>query len=410
YTKTNLHKFKFSKNMLLDPKAEETSEDTYLKKRYQPLFTPDIITVNAGYATGYGVIGSVYLQFSDYLASHRLIFITDMNQDLLNSTVDLYYFYLPTRINWGVGFSHDVIHYHIWDEITDIITDRYRDRLLTFNFMAEYPLSRYSRFDSFLSLKNITNDKYNELDDTYEYDHNNTLMSIGTGFSYDSAIWGYIGPENGTRLRMNLYYTADTGDLLGEEKDKIQFQTFTIDYRKYFRLKGNYQFAFRFTGGISEGSTPQMFFLGGISNWFNYRVNSDHDFTSINAKYFSFTEYPVRGYRLYEQAGNRFALFNLEYRYPLIKYLALGFPFPMVLGNISGVMFSDIGSAWNNDVFRGAETIGGNLRLNDIMLSSGVGARMNVGYFILRYDVSWRTDLYNKMSKPQHLISLGTNF
>ncbi|MBN2788600.1 MAG: PD40 domain-containing protein [Candidatus Delongbacteria bacterium] len=410
YSKTNLRKFKFSKNMLMKPDEVDVPDDLYLKKRYEPFFTPDIITVNAGYATGYGVIGSAYMQFSDYLSSHRLIFVTDMNQDLLNSTVDLYYFYLPARINWGVGFSHDVVYYYIWDELTDLISDRFRDRLLTFNFMAEYPLSRYSRLDSFMSLKNIINEKYNESAEEYEHDHSKTLMSVGLGFSYDSAIWGYVGPVNGSRFRMNLYYTADTGDLLASENDKIQFQTFTMDYRKYFRLKGDYQFAFRFTGGISGGNTPQTFYLGGVSNWFNYRVNTDHDFTTVNAKYYSYVEYPVRGYRLYEQSGNRFALFNLEYRYPLIKYLALGFPFPIVLGNINGVMFADIGSAWNDDIFRGAESVGEGLRLNDIMLSGGIGSRMNVGYFILRYDVSWKWDLYNHASEPQHLISLGTNF
>ncbi|MDA3885166.1 MAG: peptidase MA family metallohydrolase [Candidatus Delongbacteria bacterium] len=410
FSKTNLRKFQFSKNMLLDIKDDENTEDTYLKKQYEPFFTPDIITVNAGYATGYGVVGSAYLQFSDYLSSHRLIFITDMNQDLLNSTVDLYYFYLPARINWGIGFSHDVVYYYIWDEIVDEIGDRYRDRLLTFNFMSEYPLSRYSRFDSFLSLKNIINEEYNEVADEYEHDHSNTLMSIGTGFSYDSAIWGYVGPVNGSRFRASLYYTTDMSDLSATDDNKTQFQTFTMDYRKYFRLKGDYQFAFRFTGGISGGNTPQQFYLGGLSNWFNYRINSDHDFTTVNAKYFSYTEYPVRGYRLYEQVGNTFALFNLEYRYPMIKYLALGFPFPMVLGNIMGVMFTDVGAAWNDDDFRGVKSIGTDVKLNDIMLSSGIGARMNVGYFILRYDVSWKWDLYNESSKPQHLISLGTNF
>jgi len=209
---------------------------------------------------------------------------------------------------------------------------------------------------------------------------------------------------------MNIYYTADVNNVLDSENDKTQFQTFTIDYRKYFRLKGDYQFAFRFTGGISRGSTPQQFYLGGLSNWFNYRVNGDHDFTTINTKYFSYTEYPVRGYRLYEQAGNTFPIFNMEYRYPLIKYIAVGFPFPMVLGNVMGVAFSDIGSAWNDDDFRGAETIGENLKLNDLMLSCGFGARMNVGYFILRYDVSWRLNLYDRASLPQHLLSLGTNF
>jgi outer membrane protein assembly factor BamA len=119
----------------------------------------------------------------------------------------------------------------------------------------------------------------------------------------------------------------------------------------------------------------------------------------------------MRGYRLMEKAGNRYALLNSEFRYPFIKYLALGFPFPMVLGNISGVVFSDFGSAWTNEDFRGTvKDPEDGYRLNDLLFSSGIGSRMNAGYFILRYDVSWSWDFNSSASKPWHMFSLGANF
>ncbi len=416
YSKTDLRKFRFSKNML-EKKAEEVlTEDQKSQLRkpkpYEIHFTPDIITVNAGYATGYGVVGSAYLQFSDYLSDHSFAIVTDLNQDLLNSNLGLYYYYLRNRINLGIGLSHDVVYYYIWDEEDDYEPDEwYRDRLLGVHFMAQYPFSRFTRVDSYLNLKSIVNEKYDTSAEDYQHDHTNTVFTAGSGFSYDNVIWGYYGPENGTRVRLDALYGSETEDIMLKKENTGYFSTFSLDYRKYFRIKGDYLFALRLSGAASEGSTPQKFYLGGLSNWFNYRYNDDYDFKNFMDKYYSEREYPLRGYRILEQSGNRYALVNAEFRYPFIKYLALGFPFPMVLGNINGVLFTDMGSAWNNEDFRGTyKDEDDNRRLKDILFSSGIGSRMNVGYFILRYDVSWSWDFGSTCSPPMHIFSLGTNF
>ncbi len=415
YTKTDLRKFRFSKNMLGKVSEEILSDDQRSRLRtpkpYEIKFTPDIITVNAGYATGYGVVGSAYLQFSDYLSDHSFIIMTDLNQDLLNSNLGFYYYYLKKRINLGMGLSHDVVYYYIWNEDDLTANDWYRDRLLGFHLMAQYPFSRYSRIDSYLNVKSVVNEVYSIPAEDYIHGSTNTIFTFGGGYSYDNVIWGYYGPENGTRVRLEALYGSETDDISLKDPSTAYFSTFGLDYRKYFRIKGDYQLAFRLSGALSEGSTPQKFYLGGLSNWLNYRFNTDHDFETVIDKYYSSYEYPLRGFRLLEKSGNRYALFNTEFRYPFIKYLALGFPLPVVLGNISGVLFSDVGSAWNNSDFRGTVKYDGeNRRLNDILFSSGIGSRMNVGYFILRYDVSWTWDFGSSSSKPMHIFSLGANY
>ena len=51
----------------------------------------------------------------------------------------------------------------------------------------------------------------------------------------------------------------------------------------------------------------------------------------------------------------------------------------MVLGNINGVLFTDMGSAWNNEDFRGTyKDEDDNRRLKDILFSSGIGSRIRV--------------------------------
>ncbi|MDD3045300.1 MAG: peptidase MA family metallohydrolase [Candidatus Delongbacteria bacterium] len=415
FAKTDLRKFMFRKDLLYDKPAKVITEEERVllrqPKPYEIHFTPDIITVNAGYATGYGVVGSTFLQFSDYLSDHRFIIATDLNQDILNSNLGMYYFYLKNRTNIGMGISHEVVYYYIWDEIETEVDDWYRDRLLGIHFTAQYPFSRFSRIDSSFDITSIVNEKWYDPADKYEHDHTNTLFTTGAGYSYDNVIWGYYGPENGTRMRFDAVYGSETDDLTLKEESTGYFSTFAMDYRKYFRLKGEYQFAIRLSGALSEGSTPQSFYLGGFSNWLNYKYNDDYDYETFIDKYYSSRVYPMRGYRLLEQSGNRYALVNAEFRYPFVRYMVLGFPFPMILGKIDGVLFTDAGSAWNNSDFRGTvKPEGEDRRLKDIIFSSGIGTRMNAGYFILRYDVSWTWDFNSASSAPIHIFSLGTNF
>jgi hypothetical protein len=40
----------------------------------------------------------------------------------------------------------------------------------------------------------------------------------------------------------------------------------------------------------------------------------------------------------------------------------------------------------------------------------GIGARLNLGYFLLQYDVAWPTDLRNFSNKPVTMFSIGTFF
>jgi len=204
--------------------------------------------------------------------------------------------------------------------------------------------------------------------------------------------------------------TPNLRQVVYDDEKSIGYQTFKMDYRKYFRVYRDYHFAFRFSSGISTGETPQIFLMGGVSNWFNWKAKgTDFDIESIRDKYYSFMTLPLRGYSLFERTGDRFALFNLEFRFPLVNYFQIGFPIPMTFGNIKGALFSDIGSAWKGDDFRGIKTIDGAFMLNDINFSSGIGARMNMGYFIIRYDVAWQWNFYHRPYYPQHIFSLGTN-
>ena len=174
-------------------------------------------------------------------------------------------------------------------------------------------------------------------------------------------------------------------------------------------LNRDYQFAFRLAAGASFGKNAQQFFLGGIDNWINRKFNGGLRIERIDDVFFSEFVTPLRGAYYYDRIGTRYFLTNLEFRFPLIEYLALGFP-KIRLFNIRGVMFYDIGSAWYPSKgfhpFKTDEF--GTTHFRDIVSGYGIGARVFFLYFLLRIDVAWRFDLA-RSSAPIWYFSLGAD-
>jgi outer membrane protein assembly factor BamA len=104
--------------------------------------------------------------------------------------------------------------------------------------------------------------------------------------------------------------------------------------------------------------------------------------------------------------GTRKFLTSFELRYPFIDNLKLTFPLPLYFQQIRGSIFVDMGSVWDEDKkLKFYE----NDRLKDLKLGFGFGPRLNMGYFILKFDIAWHTDLYD-FSKPSYYISLAPDF
>ncbi len=371
----------------------------YKVNKYKLSFSPDIIYGNAGYSTFYGVQGTTQMAFSDMLGNHHIYFLTNLLLDLKNSDYALAYYYLAGRLDFGVEIYHSARFLFLDDAFG---TSLYRFRQYGVNFYASRPFDKYNRLDFGLSWFNLSRDN---LDIAFIAPQRRTVIMPGISLVHDNTLFGAIAPVNGSRYEITLTASRKLTD------ESLSFTTVIGDYRRYFRLGREYVFAFRVSGGASFGTNAQKFIIGGTEGWINREfegggipINDAEDYAFLTPVL------PLRGFNYNAKYGTKYGLVNMEMRFPLLKYLVAG-PLPLVLQNISGVAFIDAGGAWkDNKSFRATtRNSQGELVAQDLLIGTGLGARVYLLYFLLRLDVAWQYT-FNGFSPPKYYFSLGLDF
>jgi Tol biopolymer transport system component len=374
-------------------------EGQYKVNKYKLNFTPDIIYGNAGYDTFYGVTGSTIMAFSDLLGDHQIVFATNLLLDLKNSDYALQYYYLPNRMDFGIGGFHSA-RFVIVDDIYG--GSLYRFRTYGAALQALYPFDRFRRVEFGLSWFSISRDN---LDQTSDPSQVRNVIVPSVSYTHDTSLWGLLNPIAGTRYRFDVYGTPKIG------ANGLNFVNITGDYRHYMRLGRSYSIGLRLAGGASFGKNPQKFIVGGVENWINHTFEGGY-IPLENAEDYIFlqTGLPLRGYNYNAAFGSKYALFNFELRYPLLAFLQAG-PLPLGLQSLGGVMFFDVGSAWNRErefvAFTKDEQ--GNTVTRDLLMGMGTGARIFFLAFLVRFDVAWAWN-YDSFSVPKYYFSLGYDF
>ncbi|MBN1211154.1 MAG: PD40 domain-containing protein [candidate division Zixibacteria bacterium] len=366
-------------------------------KKYKVKFTPDYMGGGFMYDTFFGLQGQSYFVFSDYLGNHQILVATDLVNTIDQSNIQAYYLNYKNRINLGAGLFHTNNYY--LDNDDHLFSDRFYGLQLFFR----RPFSLFSRLE-LTTAQYFIDRKYHDYDDPRE---NRSSKVTKATFAYvtDNILWGNTGPVNGRRGKLSL----EGGKNLFDDQD-IEFYSVDFDYRKYWHWSKTFTFAFRMSGGASFGNTPKLYFLGGTTNWIGTRTLDDKVYNVENL-YFAEVVTPLRGIPYYELSGNRYGLVNLEFRFPMIQYFAMRYPLPIVLGNINGAIFYDMGSAWYDDDFKGGTSQNGSSRLVDIKTGFGFGMRANLfGFLLLRYDLAWATDFNSVSDKPTYYFSFGADF
>jgi len=376
------------------------SEGNYKVNKYKITFSPDIVYANAGYSSLYGLLGTTIISFSDVLGNYRLIGQTSLQIDLKNSDYGLAYYFLPNRINYGIEAFHTARFLYLTSPLGN-------DNLYRFGnyggvLSMSYPLNKFYRVEIGLSYLNITKEN---LDDSSEPVDKASFLIPALSFIHDNTLMGYTSPIEGTRYRFDVMGNPGIRDY------KLSFYSLLGDFRTYYRFWTDYSFAFRLSGGYSDGQNPQRFFIGGVDNWINREfanneipINSASDFAFLTAAV------PLRGYDYAQEIGTHYGLMNAEFRFPFIRYLVTG-ALPILFSNILGVTFFDMGSAWNSnhELQLIARDEYGKIITHDLLMGTGVGARVFFLYFLLKFDVAWAYNLQT-FSAPKFYLSLGADF
>jgi len=357
-------------------------------KKYKTRLSPDFIGQGAGvyFSTGFGFGMSNSISLSDMLGNHRLGFAFNLYSDIAESDFLISYSYLKRRIDYGIGVYQFKNYFN--SRVTSVGETFGRYRLFSErNFglfgRASVPFSKYYRMDlevqAYMSFREFFDQSSNSPVLVATDKSTRRLLEPSISFVHDSSFWGYFGPVEGSRWRV----AASKG--ISFTTEDVARTTLYMDYRWYKMLFYRNSFAFRMTGAASEGRDPRIFFLGGPLT--------------------------LRGYDYLQFEGNRLALMQFEYRFPLVDALIFGWPGRWGFQNVGGTVFFDIGSAWYNDNLRVFEYENG-VRLNqlhDLHADYGLGMFVNMGYFLLNFQFAWPTDLYTSRDYQFHFY-LGPAF
>lgn len=376
------------------------ADGRYRINKYKLNFSPDIIYGNAGYNTFYGVQGSTIMAFSDMLGDHQIFILTNLLFDLKNSDYALAYLYLPKRIDYGVQGFHSA-RFLFLEDSTTAGESVYRFRNYGITGLSSYPINKFERLEFNLSWFNITRDN---LDNVSEPPQRRSLVLPSLSYIHDNSLWGLIAPSNGQRFNLSLMASPRLGD------QSLGFYTLTGDYRTYYKLWKNYTLAVRFAGGGSFGEDPQRFIIGGVDNWINRQFENNRvPIEQAEDFVFLTSGIPLRGYNYNAKLGTKYAMMNLEFRFPLFGYFAAG-PLPVLFQSFNGVLFFDMGTAWTHrrDFKAFDRDDGNNLYMRDLLTGTGYGVRMIFLGFLLKMDVAWAWDMQG-FSSPKYYFSVGAD-
>jgi Tol biopolymer transport system component len=336
------------------------------------------ISLGANFGGFFGTVGGAQFLFTDMLGNHNLILSANIRRNLSNTDVGALYLNQRHRINYGVeAFQlRNAYGAFLTPTSAGFVTQTYRG----VNAFAFYPFSRFSRLElsagaTFVS-QDLTIDRLDENGNIRreEQDAGSARFGqLGLAWVYDNTVYGPIGPLSGQRSRFEVQRATND----------FQFTTLIADYRRYFKVSNRTALASRTVAATSLGRDKQVFRIGGAETF--------------------------RGSEFGEVLGSNILLQNLEYRFPLLPFL------PPSTDFLSGVTFVDAAAGWGLEVpglikenFTPFSTKGG-FHLQDLRSAFGIGARMNLGFASLKFDVAWPTDLQG-VGRPIKLFSIGTEF
>jgi len=347
------------------PKEKIPLADTssFIFSKYKPRFSTDYVSGYGGYTGNIGFSGGVFVSFSDQLGNHNIQIGANIYGKIQDSDLLFSYINLKGRTDKGFFVTQFRNAYYLSStpSADAYLANIWRGAGVVFS----RPFNRFRRIEYGLSAYSVS-EKSVLLgwDPYYPYypPQEITLQEYGTKYFagpqaalvFDNTAYGYTGPVDGTRYRISAQH------FFGE----LSYSEVIADWRKYWLFWKRVTIALRGIGAKRWGNDPQLFYIGG--------------------------PYTFRGAWYGDLWGTNLLLGNAELRFPLIDYLMMGWPLPVFLRGIGGVLFFDVAGAWlDSETFQPFTSRHAKLfKLKDAQAAYGFGVRINVGYLVLRFDMA----------------------
>ena len=360
----------------VDLRPDTLNFKTPVIKKYKPRFQIDNFWGGFAYSPSYGSVGMLQLGLSDIMGDHGIGVSMDFNGAIEESNIVFNYMYLPHRLDYGFAV-YNFVDYVLYRDRSVTPTKYFENREYQTGvyFTTRYPLSRFFRLELDHQVYRYRSE-WHEWESTFGSWQKITSVSDYIyvpqfGYVFDNALYGSTGPMAGSKLSSFIRH--------GFSQKNNSFTTVYNDLRHYNLFANRYALAQRLVFGFSEGQNPERFSLTGLNG--------------------------IRGFDDRSLRGNRKAMTSVELRYPFVDILRMSFPLPMTITNIRGSLFTDFGSVWSSEDFRGMK----DGKLEDLKMGFGFGPRLNLGFFVLSFDIAWTTD-FMKHSKPSFYFSLYEDF
>lgn len=294
-------------------------------------------------------------------------------------------------------------------------------------------LSRFSfPFDVFSSLRAITTLRFDRLtplliDDSTLGTLTDREQRVGLRLEYvfDNTLDYSLNIKHGSRAKFygEIAKRFDV-DLAGEASLNFNEGLLTLigfDMRHYERVFKHSVFAFRAAAATTLGAEKILFYLGGSEGAIGASFDQSIPVATGDFAY-EMAATHLRGFRTNIRNGNSFAVSNVEFRSPVLRYL-LPNSRSNFIRQFQMVGFADAGTAWSGVTPFTRDNPINTVTFDDdpsyiltvnyfrdpVVLGYGVGARLNLfGYFI-RLDRAWGVET-GQILDPRWHLSLGLDF
>ncbi len=336
----------------------------------------------AGLATDQTFLTNTILTFGDNLGDRR--FIATLQSVSSFTNFQLQYIDMGHRFQKGVQAFDSRYYFLALDNTTgQVVRSRLGYRFTGGNFFGDYPLNRYYRLEGSLGFLSRKYDGYPVVDPTghtisYIATSNN-FPTIGAKIVGDTTQYESFGPVSGRALSIGAVWSPYVSGtkVPGSDSSTLTLDL-TADLRHYFKITRRSLIAMRLYGFRATGALPDVLSFGGLDT--------------------------LRNLPIYGISGNTAAFANMEFRFPLIDFLAT----PILgLREIRGKAFIDVGgAAYKNQPFQFYEAG----KLKNGLADYGFGVGLNFLGLPLHFDFSRQWDFKNSLSSFKTFFYIGPEF